>query len=98
MKTKKINAIVGKQFTVKMTEIGTAGYTWVHTGLDVSVLQIISKDRVFPDNNIGSAAILKYKFLPVKEGNQSITFKLKRPWNDEIEKEIKLDIIIKKGE
>lgn len=80
-KTVRIN----ESFTIDLTESAGTGYGWFFRGIEpccvfVPIVELMSEEITQSANLPGGSQLRTFNFKAVKEGEQTLLFEFKRPW------------------
>jgi inhibitor of cysteine peptidase len=90
---------IGEKFNISLDENPTTGYSWSYTITNSKVLKIIDNGYTANNQNnnlIGSGGIHVWSIEGLKEGNSTIVFHYKRPWENNSIKTIEYVIYVNK--
>ncbi len=78
---------LNKHFHIKLKANPSTGYKWA-ASYDLSILKLLKethqRDSSKPKNYVGVGGVTIFTFRPIRNGETSITFKYKRPWEKEV--------------
>lgn len=76
----------------------TTGYTWLYTVGDESIIQVEEKITYLgQDGVVGAPSLFTYKIIALREGETTLKFEYKRPWEDKEAEAVRLFEVSVKG-
>jgi predicted secreted protein len=88
---------LNKPFHIKLQANPSTGYKWA-ASYDTSFLKLLKqthqRDSSKPKNFVGVGGVTTFTFRPIRNGETSIDFRYKRPWEKEVAKTKTFRIII----
>ena len=91
---KEIRLAVGQSFDVEVKDISTTGYRWGTLAANGDLLKLTG-DEMKPRPGIGTAGIRHYTFKALAPGTTTVTFTLKRAWENNALEEFSILIRVK---
>lgn len=79
--SESIDAVAGKEFTVRLTSSPSTGYVWEVQALPEGV-ELLGSDYEKPSGDVrpGDPATRVFRLRALRAGKYSLTFQLKRKW------------------
>lgn len=95
-KTKSVTLKKGDKLYVYLDENGSTGFTWSRDTTP-PVVSYISEDFVMPETDaVGAGGQRKYRFKAAKVGTGTLVFRYRKVSDEEVAKNYKLKIKVKK--
>jgi inhibitor of cysteine peptidase len=92
----KMVAQVQQKFQIKLPENPSTGFSW-EASFDSNFLTLESRNYVDGGTGRrGGGGVAIFSFVPLKEGNTSLAFRYKRPWEKTVEQEKSFHVTITK--
>ncbi len=92
----KMVAQVQQKFQIKLPENPSTGFSW-EAGFDKNFVTLESRNYVDGGTGRrGGGGVAVFSFVPLKEGNTSLVFRYKRPWEKTVEQEKSYHLTITK--
>ena len=86
----KSAAFNASEKTLELRGNPTTGYTWIYTIGDNSVIQLEEDIKYLgQDGIVGAPSLFTYTIKSLKQGNTTLKFEYKRPWEDNAAEEIR---------
>ena len=89
----EILATSGKKFHISLESNPSTGYLW-EAIFDGSGLELVGKDHHSSSNAIGGGGVTELTFMPKTPGRVVLEMRLKRPWEGEVIKTLRYEIVI----